>query len=140
MSPYLWRIHDRADSGVQYKFPPFLTHTCRIVAVCYSFLLPSHLLLPAIPRRGAQFIIDRNASPSDFKKPDNQAVIIDQQQVLCVILCRILLLEDDIFTYQLFHIRGGDGDRCALPGLFAVLDAGDAYFDASRRPVPSARR
>jgi hypothetical protein len=73
------------------KFPPFLPVPVVLLPFVIVFFCLLICLLPRYPREGrANFIIDRNASADDFKKPDSQAVIIDQQQVLCVILCRIL--------------------------------------------------
>jgi hypothetical protein len=73
------------------KFPPFLPVSLVLLPFVIVFFCLLICLLPRYPREGrANFIIDRNANPSDFKSPQSQDVIIDQQQVLCVILCRIL--------------------------------------------------
>ncbi len=73
------------------KFPAFLPLPVVLLPFVIVFFCLLICLLPRYPREGrASFIIDRNASPDDFKTPENHDVITDQQQVLCVILCRIL--------------------------------------------------
>lgn len=73
------------------KFPAFLPLPVVLLPFVIVFFCLLICLLPRYPREGrASFIIDRNASPGDFKLPESQQVIDDQQQVLCVILCRIL--------------------------------------------------
>ena len=73
------------------KFPPFLPLPAVLLPFVIVFFCLLICLLPRYPREGrASFIIDRNASPADFKNPESHEVIINQQQLLCVILCRIL--------------------------------------------------
>ncbi len=73
------------------KFPTFLPLPVVLLPFVIVFFCLLVCLLPRYPREGrASFIIDRNAAPGDFKLPGSQQVIIEQQQVLCVILCRIL--------------------------------------------------
>jgi hypothetical protein len=77
--------------GFSNKFPPFLPLPAVLLPFVIVFFCLLICLLPRYPREGrASFIIDRNASPNDFKNPESHDVIINQQQVLCVILCRIL--------------------------------------------------
>ncbi len=73
------------------KFPPFLPLPAVLLPFVIVFFCLLVCLLPRYPREGrASFIIARNANPGDFKIPENHQVVIEQQQVLCVILCRIL--------------------------------------------------
>ena len=77
--------------GFSSKFPAFLPLPVVLLPFVIVFFCLLICLLPRYPREGrASFIIDRHASPDDFKLPASQQVIDDQQQVLCVILCRIL--------------------------------------------------
>lgn len=73
------------------KFPAYLPLQAVLLPFIFVFFCLLICLLPRYPHEGrASFIIDRNASPGDFRVPTSNDVIIDQQQVLCVILCRIL--------------------------------------------------
>ena len=73
------------------SFPPILPLPIVLLPFVIVFFCLLICLLPRYPREGrANFIIDRSATPSDFQSPKNADVITDQQQVLCVILCRIL--------------------------------------------------
>ena len=73
------------------KFPPFLPLPVVLLPFVIVFFCLLICLLPRYPREGrADFIIDRNASPFDFQSPKNYDVTIEQQQVLCVVLCSIL--------------------------------------------------
>ena len=77
--------------GFSNKFPPFLPLPAVLLPFVIVFFCLLVCLLPRYPREGrASFIIARNASPGDFKIPDSHQVVIEQQQVRCVILCRIL--------------------------------------------------
>ena len=77
--------------GFSNKFPAFLPLQAVLLPFVIVFFCLLVCLLPRYPREGREsFIIDRNASPNDFKLPASNDVIIGQQQVLCVILCRIL--------------------------------------------------
>lgn len=72
-------------------FPPFLP----LPVVLFPFIIVFFCLLiclyPRFPRSGrASLPIERNASPDEFRPPDSSDVIIEQQQLLCVILCNIL--------------------------------------------------
>ena len=73
------------------SFPAFLPAPVVLLPFVIVFFCLLICLLPRYPREGrANFIIDRNATPGDFQSPKTSDVITDQQQVLCVILCRIL--------------------------------------------------
>jgi hypothetical protein len=73
------------------KFPPFLPLTLVILPFVIVFFCLLVCLFPRYPRRGrANFIIDRNAKPGDFRVPESSDVTIEQQQLLCMILCNIL--------------------------------------------------
>jgi hypothetical protein len=77
--------------GFSSKFPSFLPLPVVLLPFVIVFFCLLICLLPRYPREGREsFIIDRNAAPGDFKIPESHQVTLDQQQVLCVILCRIL--------------------------------------------------
>jgi hypothetical protein len=77
--------------GFADKFPPFLPLPAVLLPFVVVFFCLLVCLFPRYPRRGrATFIIKPHASPEDFRVPANQAVVIDGQQTLCVILCNIL--------------------------------------------------
>src|ERR1700676_2306836 len=73
------------------KFPPFLPLQVVLLPFAIVFFCLLIFLFPRYPRQGrVNFLIDRNASPSDFRSPDSQEVVIEAQQTLCMILCNIL--------------------------------------------------
>jgi Na+/melibiose symporter-like transporter len=73
------------------KFPPFLPLTAVLLPFVVVFFCLLVCLYPRYPRRGrANFLIKPNASPKEFRSPTNHAVTLEQQQLLCVILCNIL--------------------------------------------------
>ncbi|WP_158814100.1 hypothetical protein [Methylocapsa sp. S129] len=77
--------------GFSDKFPPILPLPIVLLPFVIVFFCLLICLFPRYPRAGrANFLIERNASPNDFKSPANSGVTIDQQQTLCVILCNIL--------------------------------------------------
>jgi Na+/melibiose symporter-like transporter len=73
------------------KFPKFLPLPIVILPFVVVFFCLLICLFPRYPRAGrANFLIKRNADPSEFRTPDNLGATTDQQQTLCVILCNIL--------------------------------------------------
>jgi hypothetical protein len=77
--------------GFADKFPPFLPLPAVLLPFVVVFFCLLVCLYPRYPRRGrGTFIIKAHASPDDFRVPANQDVVIDGQQMLCVILCNIL--------------------------------------------------
>lgn len=77
--------------GFSSSFPPFLPLPAVLLPFVIVFFCLLVCLLPRYPRAGrATLPINRNASPDDFRVPENHDATIDQQQTLCVILCNIL--------------------------------------------------
>jgi hypothetical protein len=77
--------------GFADKFPPFLPLPAVLTPFVVVFFCLLVCLFPRYPRSGrANFLIKRDAEPSEFRSPDSHEVTIDQQQLLCVILCKIL--------------------------------------------------
>lgn len=73
------------------KFPKFLPTPVVILPFVVVFFCLLICLFPRYPRAGrANFIIRPNASPSDFHSPGSQDATLENQQLLCVILCNIL--------------------------------------------------
>jgi Na+/melibiose symporter-like transporter len=77
--------------GFADKFPRFLPLAAVLLPFVVVFFCLLVCLFPRYPRRGrANFLIKPNASPEEFRSPVNHAVTLEQQQLLCVILCNIL--------------------------------------------------
>jgi hypothetical protein len=77
--------------GFADKFPPFLPLNAVLIPFVVVFFCLLVCLFPRYPRLGrATFIIKPNASPEEFHVPASQAMILEGQQTLCVILCNIL--------------------------------------------------
>jgi Na+/melibiose symporter-like transporter len=73
------------------KFPPYLPLPAVLLPFVIVFFCLLVCLYPRYPRRGrANFLIKPNAHPEEFRGPTSQAVTLEQQQLLCVILCNIL--------------------------------------------------
>jgi hypothetical protein len=73
------------------KFPPFLPLPIVLLPFAIVFFCLLVCLFPRYPKAGrANFLIERNANPGDFRSPASHMVVLEQQQVLCVILCNIL--------------------------------------------------
>lgn len=103
-------------------FPPFLP----LPVVLFPFIIVFFCLLiclyPRFPRSGrASLPIERNASPDEFRPPDSSDVIIEQQQLLCVILCNILYWKT-VCLNQLYDIHRWNRDRRASPELFIAAE------------------
>lgn len=77
--------------GFADKFPPFLPLNAVLLPFVVVFFCLLVCLYPRYPRAGrATFLIKPNAKPEDFRAPVNQAIVLEGQQTLCVILCNIL--------------------------------------------------
>jgi len=73
------------------KFPKFLPLPIVIMPFVIVFFCLLICLFPRYPRSGrANFLISPNANPSDFHSPASHEATIDNQQLLCVVLCNIL--------------------------------------------------
>ena len=73
------------------KFPVFLPMPVVILPFVVVFFFLLVCLMPRYPREGrTNFIISLNADPDDFRPPADSSVTLDQQQLLCVMFCRIL--------------------------------------------------
>jgi hypothetical protein len=73
------------------KFPKFLPIPLVILPFVVVFFCLLICLFPRYPRAGrANFIIRPHANPSDFRVPESSGATVDNQQLLCVILCNIL--------------------------------------------------
>jgi hypothetical protein len=73
------------------KFPPFLPTPLVLLPFGIVFFCLLICLMPRYPAVGRKnFLIKRDANPEDFNVPASAEVTIDQQQLLCVILCNIL--------------------------------------------------
>ena len=77
--------------GFSDKFSRFLPVSVVLLPFVIVFFCLLICLFPRYPRRGqANFLIKRNANPNEFHVPASSEVTIEQQQLLCVILCNIL--------------------------------------------------
>jgi hypothetical protein len=73
------------------RLPPFLPLAAVLAPFMIVFFCLLVCLFPRYPRRGRdRFLISRKAEPDDFIVPDDHESTIDQQLLLCGILCNIL--------------------------------------------------